>query len=82
MNYFARKLKVPFSRCFWLALFLGIQGLGVNVPAWAGSACMGDADCTACQNTTIAQRRGSSFKRGVGSFSSDVRVIMVNNDKL
>ena len=37
-------------RCFWLALFLGIQTLGLNVSARAGSACTGGADCSACQN--------------------------------
>ena len=45
-----RKLKLPFSRFLWLALFLCIQGMGVNVSARAGSACTGNADCTACQN--------------------------------
>ena len=50
MSLFVRNLKLPFSRCFWLALALGILGLTVSTPARAGSACTGDANCTACQN--------------------------------
>ena len=50
MSPSVRSLKLPFLRCIWLDLALGILWLTVNTPAQAGSACTGDANCTACQN--------------------------------